>query len=123
MVLLKPAAMHKVHGALALTKRPSLVVATDDPEDPNIMKERFHQETIEKIKHVLLFSQGAAEALYDNQMIMSLDVLQKLDNNTIKDLQETRRGCSKILDFQAVHDPPQVLCLLGKAHVTNLKGC
>jgi hypothetical protein len=37
-------------------------------------------------KHVLLFSQGAAEALYDNQMVTTLDVLQDLTNNIIKEL-------------------------------------
>jgi hypothetical protein len=37
-------------------------------------------------KRVLLFSQGAAEALYDNQMITSLDTLQDLTDNIIKEL-------------------------------------
>jgi hypothetical protein len=37
-------------------------------------------------KCVLLFSQGAAEALYDDQMVMTLDVLQDLTNNIIKEL-------------------------------------
>jgi hypothetical protein len=37
-------------------------------------------------KRVLLFSQGAAVALYDNQMITALDVLQDLTNNIIKEL-------------------------------------
>jgi hypothetical protein len=37
-------------------------------------------------KRVLLFSQGAVEALYDNQIITTLDVLQYLTNNIIKKL-------------------------------------
>ncbi len=37
-------------------------------------------------KHVLLFSQGAAEALYYNQMVRTLDVLQDLTNDIIKEL-------------------------------------
>jgi hypothetical protein len=37
-------------------------------------------------KRVLLFSQGAAEALYDDQMVTTLDVLQDLTNNIIKEL-------------------------------------
>ncbi len=37
-------------------------------------------------KRVLLFSQGAAEALYDNQMITTIDVLHDLTNNIIKEL-------------------------------------
>ncbi len=37
-------------------------------------------------KQVLLFSQGLAEALYDGQMVTTLDVLQDLTNNIIKKL-------------------------------------
>ncbi len=37
-------------------------------------------------KRVLLFYQGMAEALYDDQMITSLDILQELDNNTVKEV-------------------------------------
>jgi hypothetical protein len=37
-------------------------------------------------KRVLLFSQGAAEALYDDQMITALDTLQDLTDNIIKEL-------------------------------------
>jgi hypothetical protein len=37
-------------------------------------------------KRVLLFSQGAAEALYDNQMVKTLDVLRDLTNDIIKEL-------------------------------------
>jgi hypothetical protein len=37
-------------------------------------------------KRVLLFSQGAAEALYDNHMITSLDILRDLTDNIINEL-------------------------------------
>jgi hypothetical protein len=37
-------------------------------------------------KRVLLFSQGAAEALYDDQMITTLDTLQDLTDDIIKKL-------------------------------------
>jgi hypothetical protein len=37
-------------------------------------------------KCVLLFSQGTAEALYDNQMVTTLDVLQNLTDDIIKEL-------------------------------------
>jgi hypothetical protein len=37
-------------------------------------------------KQVLLFSQGAAEALYDDQMITTLDVLRDLTNDITKEL-------------------------------------
>ncbi len=35
-------------------------------------------------KQVLLFSQGVAKALYDNQMVTTLDILQDLTNDIIK---------------------------------------
>jgi hypothetical protein len=37
-------------------------------------------------KRVLLFSQGATEALYNDQMITTLDVLQDLTDDIIKEL-------------------------------------
>jgi hypothetical protein len=37
-------------------------------------------------KHVLLFSQGAVEALYNDQMVMTLDVLRDLTDDIIKEL-------------------------------------
>jgi hypothetical protein len=36
-------------------------------------------------KRVLLFSQGAAKALYNDQMITTLDVLRDLTNDIIKE--------------------------------------
>jgi hypothetical protein len=42
--------------------------------------------TVDMFKRVLLFSQGAVEALNDNQMVTTLDVLQDLTNNIIKEL-------------------------------------
>jgi hypothetical protein len=36
-------------------------------------------------KRVLIFNQGAAEALYNDQMITTLDILQDLTNNIIKE--------------------------------------
>ncbi len=48
----------------------------DDPqEEPAPLKARIRTTTVDMFKHVLLFSQGAAEALYDDQMVMTLDVL------------------------------------------------
>jgi hypothetical protein len=40
-------------------------------------------------KRVLLFRQGGAEDLYDNQMITTLDILQDLTDNIIKELCRT----------------------------------
>ncbi len=42
--------------------------------------------TVDMFKHVLLFSQGAVEALYNNQMVMTLDMLRDLTDNIIKEL-------------------------------------
>jgi hypothetical protein len=59
----------------------------DDPhEEPAPLEARICMTTVYMFKRVLLFSQGAAEALYNNQMVMTLDVLQDLTNNIIKEL-------------------------------------
>ncbi len=59
----------------------------DDPQEEAVpTKASIHQTTLGMFKRVLLFSQGVAEALYDDQMITTLDVLQDLTNNIIKEL-------------------------------------
>jgi hypothetical protein len=58
----------------------------DPQEDAVPLEARIRQTTIDMFKHVLLFSQGAAEALYDDQMMTTLDVLQDLTNDIIKEL-------------------------------------
>jgi hypothetical protein len=59
----------------------------DNPqEEAAPLEARIRKTTIDKFKQVLLFSQGAAEALYDDQMIMTLDVLQDLTDDIIKEL-------------------------------------
>ncbi len=50
------------------------------------LEARIRQTTVDMFKRVLFFSQGAAEALYDNQMVTILDVLQDLTNDIIKEL-------------------------------------
>jgi hypothetical protein len=59
----------------------------DDPqEEAALIEARIRKTTMDMFKQVLLFSQGAAEALYDDQMITTLDVLQDLTDNIIKEL-------------------------------------
>ncbi len=58
----------------------------DLQEDAVPLEARIRTTTVDIFKRVLLFSQGAAEALYDNQMVTTLDVLQDLTNNIIKEL-------------------------------------
>ncbi len=59
----------------------------EEPQgDPALVKTRIREDTTNMFKRVLLFSQGAAVALYDNQMITTLDVLQDLTNNITKEL-------------------------------------
>jgi hypothetical protein len=59
----------------------------DDPQEDAIpLEAMFHQTTVDMFKSVLLFSQGAAEALYEDQMVTTLDVLQDLTDNIIKEL-------------------------------------
>ncbi len=55
-------------------------------EEPAPLKARIHTTTVNMFKRVLLFSQGVAEALYNNQMVTTLDVLQDLTNDIIKEL-------------------------------------
>jgi hypothetical protein len=63
---------------------------TEDAGGPQgelaLLKTRICKNTVDMFKKVLLFSQGAGEALYDNQMIITLDILQDLTDNIIKEL-------------------------------------
>ncbi len=51
----------------------------DDEDDPQEeaapLKARICETIVDMFKQVLFFSQGAAEALYDDQMVTTLDVL------------------------------------------------
>ncbi len=59
----------------------------DDPqEEAAPLEARIGTTTIDMFKRVLVFSQGAVEALYDDQMITTLDVLQDLTDDIIKEL-------------------------------------
>jgi hypothetical protein len=60
--------------------------SNDPQEDAIPLEARICQTTVDMFKQVLLFSQGAGEALYNNQMATTLDVLQDLTNNIIKEL-------------------------------------
>ncbi len=74
-------------------------------------------------KRVLLFTQGAAEALYNDQMIMTLDVLCDLTDNIIKELCRALRKPGWVGPGHQI-SKLSVTCLkfvLGKAHVADLK--
>jgi hypothetical protein len=62
----------------------------EDEGDPwgelALLETRIRETTVDMFKRVLLFSQGAEEALYDNQMITALDTLQDLTDDIIKEL-------------------------------------
>ncbi len=59
----------------------------DDPqEEAPPLEARIRETTVDMFKRVLLFSQGAAESLYDDQMITTLDVLRDLTDDIIKEL-------------------------------------
>ncbi len=49
--------------------------AGDPQGEQALLKTRIRETTVDMFKRVLLFSQGAAEALYNNQMITALDTL------------------------------------------------
>ncbi len=54
--------------------------------EPAFLEPRLRKTTVDMFKRVLLFSQGVAEALYNDQMITSLYTLQDLTNDIIKEL-------------------------------------
>jgi hypothetical protein len=56
----------------------------DLQEEAAPLEARICKTTVDMFKRVLLFSPGAAEALYNDQMIMTLDVLQDLTDDIIK---------------------------------------
>ncbi len=59
----------------------------DDPQEEAIpLEAMICKTTVDMFKRVLLFSQGVAEALYDDQMITTLDVLRGLTDDIIKEL-------------------------------------
>ncbi len=59
----------------------------EDPQgDPAFVETRIRLDTVNIFKRVLLFSQEAAVALYNDQMITTLDVLQDLTDDIIKEL-------------------------------------
>jgi hypothetical protein len=62
----------------------------EDAGDPQgelaLLKIRIHTTTVDMFRRVLLFSHGVAEALYNDQMITTLDVLQDLTDDIIKKL-------------------------------------
>jgi hypothetical protein len=59
----------------------------DDPqEEAAPLEARIYKTTIDMIKQVLLFSPGVMEALYNDQMIMTLNVLQDLTDDINKEL-------------------------------------
>ncbi len=58
----------------------------EEAEEAAPLEARIRRTTIDMFMRVFLFSQGAAEALYDDQMITTLDVLQDLTDDIIKEL-------------------------------------
>jgi hypothetical protein len=59
----------------------------DDPqEEVAPLEARILTTTVDMFKQVLLFSQGVVEALYNDQMISTLEVLQDLTDDIIKEL-------------------------------------
>jgi hypothetical protein len=60
--------------------------AGDPQGKPVLLETRIRKTTVDMFKRVLLFSQGATEALYNDQMITTLDILRDLTNNIIKEL-------------------------------------
>jgi hypothetical protein len=48
-----------------------------------------------------MFNQGAAESLYDDQMITTIEILRELDDDTIKDTcKAIRKPAGRTLGYQ-----------------------
>ena len=56
--------------------------AGDPQGEPALLETRICKTTVDMFKRALLFSQGAAEALYNDQMITSLGVYSKTSLTT-----------------------------------------
>ncbi len=99
----------------------------DSHEEPAPLEARIRKTTVDIFKRVLLFSQGVAEALNNDQMVTTLEVLQDLTNDIIKELCRAIRkpGGERTWtpNLQAFCDPPQAVCVLGKAHEADFKRC
>ena len=72
-------------------------------------------------------SHGAAEALYDDQMVTTLDVLQDLTNDIIKELCHAIRkpggdGPGHQISKLSV-TRLKLFCILGKEHMADFKRC
>jgi hypothetical protein len=97
----------------------------DLQEEAPPLEARIHTTTIDMFKQILLFSQGAAEALYNDQMIMTLDVLQDLTDDIIKELCHAIRKPRGNGPGHQISELSmtclKLFCVLGKAHVADLK--
>ncbi len=76
-------------------------------------------------KQVLLFSRGVVEALYDDQMIVTLNVLLDLNDNIIKELCRAIRKSGGDGPGHQISELSvtclKLFCVLSKAHVADLK--
>ncbi len=100
----------------------------DDPqEEPAPLEARIRTTTVDMFKHVLLFSQGVAEAPLQqpdgDDSGCTLRPHQRHHQGALPCHQEARGGWIWTPNLQAFHDPPQAVCVLGKAHVADFKRC
>jgi len=59
------------------------------------------RSTTSMIQRVLMFNQGAAESLYNDQMITTIEILQELDDDTIKETYKAiRKPAGGTLGYQ-----------------------
>jgi len=75
----------------------AIQIGQGDPADPGLDEEVeagaikdtidaiIRRSTTSMFQRVLIFNQGAAESLYDDQMITTIEILRELDDDTIKD--------------------------------------
>ena len=64
----------------------------EEPEEPAPQEEdvplehQAREDAIAMFVHTLLFSRGAATALYDDQAVQSLDTLREIDDDMIREM-------------------------------------
>ena len=84
----------------------------------------IRHSTTSMFQRVLMFNQGAAESLYDDQMITTIEILRELDDATIKDTcRAIKKPGGAAMGYQISKLSVtrfKLFAFLGEAHVADL---
>ena len=115
----------------------AIQIGRDDPAgDPDLDEEAdagpiedtidaiIRRSTTSMFQRVLMFNQGAAESLYDDQMITTIEILRELDDDTIKDTcRAIKKPGGAAMGYQISELSVtrfKLFAFLGEAHVADL---